>query len=383
MDMVDSLKEGEDKSSMADMLESCEMCPRRCGVNRYHSGGFCHVGAEVRIARAALHYMEEPCISGQENDYPTREDVGICESERTEKGTIEKDITEKGTTKNEITENRTAEKRKERYRRSGSGTIFFSGCNLKCCFCQNHVISHEGFGKDISIERLAEIMLELQDKGANNINLVTGIMYVPQIVKALESIHGRLHIPVVYNSSGYERVENIRMLAGYVNIYLVDIKYYSEERAIRYSNAPKYFDYAHKCLDEMIRQTGSPVFYDGKCFDDESALLKSGVIVRHLVMPGGRKDSMDIVRYLAENFHKEDYILSLMSQFTPHYRCDEHQEINRKVTTYEYDSVVRLALELGLDQTYVQDRASIGAEYTPKFELEGVEKSDKFNRKLP
>lgn len=307
-----------------DLLKECTLCPRRCKINRYEKAGFCGDDDNIKVARAALHYMEEPCISGNKNAD------------------------------------------------NGSGTIFFSGCNLKCCYCQNYRISHEHFGKIITENELAKIMLNLQKKGANNINLVTAVMYVPQIIKALNLIKSELKIPVVYNSSGYESIETIRLLRDYVDIYLVDIKYYSEEMAMKYSNAPRYFEYAFKAVREMISQTGKPVYYDNKCFDDEDALLKSGVIIRHLVLPGGRKDSIEILKRLAKEFNKEDYILSLMSQFTPYYKCSEYKEINRKLTGFEYDSVVSEALKQGLDNTYIQERSSVGEEYTPPFNLEGV-----------
>lgn len=302
------------------MLKNCTLCPRNCGINRYINKGFCGADNNIKVARAALHFMEEPCISGK----------------------------------------------------NGSGTIFFSSCNMKCCYCQNYVISHENFGKNITEKQLSEIMLNLQNQGANNINLVTGVMFVPQIINALDLIKDKLEIPVVYNSSGYENVETIKMLEGYVEIYLVDIKYYSDEMAVKYSNAPKYFENCIAAVEEMIKQAGQPIFYDNKCFDDDEALLKSGTIIRHLVLPGGRKDSIEILRSIAEKFNKNEYILSLMSQFTPHYNCDKFKEINRKVTGFEYDSVVNEALKLGLDNTYIQDRSSVGEEYTPPFDLEGV-----------
>lgn len=302
------------------LLKHCQLCPRKCGINRYEKTGFCGCGTDVRVARAALHYMEEPCISGT----------------------------------------------------SGSGTVFFSGCNLKCCYCQNDKLSHHHFGKDITVNRLAEIFLELQEKGAHNINLVTAVMYVPQVIKALDMVKDKLTIPVVYNSGGYEALETLRLLKDYVDIYLVDIKYYDDEYAKRYSEAQDYFGHAITAVEEMIRQKGAPVFYDQKNFDDAAALLKSGVIVRHMVLPGLRKDSIQILRELSGRYDKEMYILSLMSQFTPHDKCVEHKEINRRITTFEYDSVVKEAVRLGIDNTYVQERDSAGEEYTPEFDLQGV-----------
>ncbi|MCI8668832.1 MAG: radical SAM protein [Lachnospiraceae bacterium] len=300
-------------------MERCNLCPRNCNADRTSTTGYCKAGTGIRVARAALHFMEEPCISGK----------------------------------------------------TGSGTVFFSGCNLRCVYCQNYTISHENFGKEISVERLAEIFLELQEQGAVNINLVTGVMYVPWILRALDRVKGQLRIPVVYNSGGYESTETLRMLEGYVDIYLTDIKYYQEDLAIRYSAAPGYFFHGFAAAEEMIRQRGKPEFYDNASFDDETAVLKSGVIIRHLVLPGMRQDSIALLQHLSRNLNREDYILSLMSQFTPCYRCTEYKEINRRVTSFEYDSVINKALELGLDRTYIQDRNSAGEEYTPSFCLEG------------
>lgn len=328
-----------------EWLENCNLCPRKCGVNRYKTTGFCGAGVKVKVARAALHYMEEPCISGVKHGNLKTEYEIISQNEKL------------------------LDNQKIRY---GSGTIFFTGCNLKCCYCQNYKLSHENFGKEISIARLSEIFLELQQRGANNINLVTAVMYVPQIIKALDMVKDRLKIPVVYNCGGYENVNTIRLLQGYVDIYLADIKYYHDEKAVRYSKATNYFGYAMDAVEEMIHQTGNPVFYHGKSFDDNDSILKSGVIIRHLVIPGMRKDSIEILRRISKRFDRESYILSLMSQFTPHYKCGEYREINRRVTSFEYDSVVDEALRLGLDNTYIQDRNSSGKEYTPEFDLEGI-----------
>lgn len=322
-----------------DLLRQCALCPRKCGINRYETTGFCGMGAGIRIARAALHYMEEPCISG--NVSGNNADASAADGGRTAG------------------------------KRLGSGTIFFSGCNLKCCYCQNHEISHGEYGKNISGERLAEIFMELQEQGANNINLVTAVMYVPQIIRSLDMVKDKLKIPVVYNSGGYESIETIRMLKDYVDIYLVDIKYYSRELGIRYSAADSYFEHVAGAVEEMIKQKGKPEFYDGKDIEDTDAVLKSGVIIRHLVLPGARKDSIKILNELARRFDRNDYILSLMSQFTPRFKCREYKEINRKITSFEYDSVVKEAVRLGLCNTYIQDRTSVGEEYTPDFNLEG------------
>lgn len=303
-------------------MEKCNLCPRKCNVNRSTTKGFCGVGDEIKIARVALHYMEEPCISGK----------------------------------------------------NGSGTVFFSGCNLKCVFCQNYEISHENFGKVVTTNRLAEIFLELQEKGANNINIVTGTMYVPKIIEALDMVKGKLNIPIVYNCGGYEEVSTIKMLKGYVDIYLQDIKYYSNELAIKYSSAPNYFLDSKKATLEMINQVGQPAFYERE--NEPEKMLKSGVIIRHLVLPGGRKDSIKILEWLNYNVDKKSYLISIMSQYTPFYRSKEFKEINRLVTSFEYNSVVNKAIDLGIDMGYMQYRDSVGSKYTPKFNLEGVDKKE-------
>lgn len=295
------------------MLEGCRLCPRECGVNREVTAGYCNGTDKIRVARAALHFWEEPCISGE------------C----------------------------------------GSGTVFFSGCNLKCCYCQNYDISHNGFGKDISMERLGEIFLELQEKGAANINLVTPTHYVDKIINVLDNINRDLTIPVVYNTGGYESLETVKRLSGYVDIFLHDIKYYSDDRAIRYSNATDYFNKSTSALCEMIKQVGKPVY-------DDRGLMKKGVIIRHLVLPGGVSDSINILEWIAHNLNGNEYVISLMSQYTPCYKSFEHKEINRRLTTYEYNRVLDRAIELGLDNGYMQERTSANKEYIPPFDLEGI-----------
>lgn len=299
-------------------MDKCTLCPRKCGIDRTKELGFCGIGDKIKIARAALHYMEEPCISGE----------------------------------------------------NGSGTIFFSGCNMKCCFCQNYKVSHEMFGKEVSVERLSEIFLELQDKGANNINLVTGVMYVPFILKALDKVKHKLIIPVVYNCGGYENVDTIHMLEGYVDIYLQDIKYYGDELAIKYSKAKNYFHYASTSTLAMIEQVGKPLFY--KNDNEKNEMLKRGVIIRHMVLPGGRKDSMKILHWLSENIKSGNYLISLMSQYTPMGKSADYHEINRRVMSFEYDSVVEEALKLGINMGYMQQKSSATSEYTPDFNLEGI-----------
>lgn len=291
----------------------CNLCPRMCGVDRTVQSGFCQSSSRMKVARAALHFWEEPCISG------TR----------------------------------------------GSGTIFFSGCVLRCCYCQNYHISSEGFGQEISIPRLAEICLELQNKGAHNINLVTASQYLDQVLPALDLIRGELHIPVLYNNSGYERIEVIRALKGYVDIFLPDFKYANNDLARKYSHAKDYFEVAAAAIKEMTDQTGKPVF-------DEKGIMLKGVIIRHLVLPGARKDSFAVLKWISDNLPREKFMLSLMSQYTPAFKSQEHKEINRRITTYEYESVVEEAVRLGLDNGFMQELSSAREDYTPPFDLEGI-----------
>lgn len=294
-------------------MTECRLCPRQCGVDRSKRTGYCGVSDRVKLARAALHFWEEPCISGER----------------------------------------------------GSGTVFFSGCALKCIFCQNYQLSAGHFGKEVSIQRLAEIFLELQQQGAHNINLVTGGHYVPQIVQALELVRKDLKIPVVYNSSGYETVETLRQLKGYVDIYLPDLKYYSPERSARYSNARDYFAVASQAVQEMFSQVGPVQF-------DEQGMLQKGVVVRHMVMPNGVEDTMDILTWIAEHLPLDDILVSVMSQYTPFYKSADYPEINRRLTQEEYDRVLDWMECMGIEQGFVQELSSAKEEYTPDFSLQGV-----------
>ena len=291
----------------------CNLCPRLCGVDRTANTGFCGCGSNVKVARAALHFWEEPCISGK----------------------------------------------------NGSGTVFFSGCTLRCCYCQNREISTGGFGKEVTTKRLAEIFLELQQKGAHNLNLVTATQYLPQILEALEMVKGRLQIPVVYNCGGYERVETVRALESTVDIFLPDLKYYSGALARDYSGSADYFAVASAAVQQMVAQTGPPVFL-------ENGLLQKGVIVRHLVLPGARADSIAILRWIAENLPRGGYLLSLMSQYTPAVKNTGYAQLNRRITSLEYNAVVAEAVRLGLTDGYMQEKSSAREEYTPPFDLEGV-----------
>ncbi|MBQ8688236.1 MAG: radical SAM protein [Ruminococcus sp.] len=293
-------------------ISRCMLCPRACGADRTRTEGFCGGGSEIRAARSALHHWEEPCISG------TR----------------------------------------------GSGTIFFSGCSLRCCFCQNASISTGRFGASLSISQLAECMLHLQEQGAHNINLVTGSHYTPWIIEAIHSIRDKLHIPLVWNSSGYESSETLSQLDGMVDIYLPDFKYLHKETSKGYAQAEDYPEIAKAALREMLRQAGTPVF-------NADGILQKGLIVRHLVLPGHRHESMALLDTLSELLPKEAFLLSLMGQYTPPEMRLPYKNLNRRLTTMEYRSVLRHAQELGFDG-FSQDLSSAQSQYTPNFNLEGI-----------
>ena len=304
-------------------LSPCNLCPRLCHARRERAPGACGCGETVRVARAGLHFWEEPCLSG------TR----------------------------------------------GSGAVFFSGCTLRCRFCQNAKVSLGGWGREVSGERLAEIFLELQEQGAHNVNLVTATQYVPQVIAALARAKSGLQesglqkpglkIPVVYNCGGYERVETVRALKGSVDIFLPDLKYCDETLSARYAGAPDYIKAASEAVREMVAQAGPPV-YDGE------GMLQSGVIVRHLVLPGARRDSIRLLRWMEKNLPKGGFLLSLMSQYTPYRRDPDYPVLNRRLTTFEYRSVVEEACRLGLTDGYMQERTSAREEYTPPFDGTGV-----------
>ena len=296
-------------------ITNCNLCPRRCGVNRTKRVGFCGAGEKVRIALVSLHQWEEPCLVGAK----------------------------------------------------GAGTVFFSYCSLRCVYCQNHAISHGGQGVEVTTERLAEIFLEQQARGAATLDLVTPTHYVPQIIAALDIAKARgLTLPVVYNSSAYENVETIEALRGYVDIYLPDMKYMSAASGKEYSAAADYFAAASAAITRMVEQVGPVQFAaDGQ--------LRRGVLVRHMVLPGHRHESMDIVKWLWETFGKTVQV-SLMNQYTPMYKAAEHKPLNRRLTTFEYDSVIDYALQLGIENAYIQERRSASAEFVPDFNGAGVAK---------
>lgn len=304
-----------------NQISSCRLCPRQCKVDRRTQTGYCASPAGIFAARAALHHWEEPCISGF----------------------------------------------------AGSGTVFFSGCTLRCIFCQNYEISQEHFGKSLSCEELAKVFLNLQNQGAHNINLVTATQYLPWILPALKIAKPDLKIPVVYNCGGYERPETILALKPYVDIWLPDFKYFDSALARRCSGAPDYFEQAAAAISQMIDQTGTPVFHtelapDGK----ETLLMDHGVIIRHLVLPGHKDDSIALLNWIAAHFPKDRFFISLMSQYTPYRHLDDCPELNRRITSYEYEKVVDTALALGLDHGFMQKKSSAREEYTPPFNLEGL-----------
>lgn len=283
------------------------MCPRNCGVNRHETVGVCGAGDKIKLAYYSLHQWEEPVISGT----------------------------------------------------NGSGTVFFSHCNLKCIFCQNKKISTGGYGKVISNERLKEIFLELQEKGAHNINLVTPTPFVPLIADVLQEIKGKeLMIPVVYNTSSYENVETIKIMNGLVDIYLADLKYYSNELGLKYSQCNNYFEVASKAIDEMVKQVGTLEIVDG--------LMKKGVIVRVLILPGHIEDSKKIIKYLYDKYH-DDVIISIMNQYTPIEKL-EYDNLNRKVTDDEYDEVVNYAYDLGVRMAFMQEGETQSESFIPDFD---------------
>ena len=250
---------------------------------------------------------------------------------------------------------------------TGSGTVFFSGCTLRCVFCQNFQLSHENYGKTISVSRLADIFLELQEKGAANINLVTGTQFAPSIIRALDLAKPKLQIPVVFNCGGDEKTETIRELADYVDIWLPDLKYMDSSLAKKYSSAPDYFEKASTAIKEMIRLTG------GLSWNKRNpSMLDRGVIIRHMVLPGAKEDSIRLLHWIRENLPDHQYLISIMSQYTPFYRSTEYPEINRRITSYEYNKVVDTAIDLGLTEGFMQERSSAKEEYTPPFDCEGL-----------
>lgn len=301
---------------MIELLEKCNICPRNCGANRLEGKrGFCGASYKIRVARAALHYWEEPCISGE----------------------------------------------------IGSGTVFFSHCTLKCIFCQNYNISQCDHGKEITIERLAEIFVELQEKGALNINLVTPTHYVPQIIEALDiAKRNGLKLPIIYNSSGYEKVETIKLLKGYIDVYLPDLKYFDSKYSTKYSKAQNYFQYAKEAINEMVSQVGEVKF-------DENGIVQKGVIIRHLMLPGLLFDSKKVIDYIHKTFGNKVYI-SIMNQYTPLEHVKKYPEINKKLNQKHYDSMIDYAVSIGVENGFIQEEGTDKESFIPLFNYEGVEK---------
>jgi len=294
---------------MLEQLEKCEICPFRCKANRLKGQiGKCGCNDKIKIDLYSLHYFEEPCISGK----------------------------------------------------NGSGTVFFSGCNLNCIYCQNYKISKERKGYEITIEELADIFLKQQENGANNINLVTPTMYAYQIIEALKIAKKKgLTLPVIYNTNGYENVETIQALKGFIDVYLPDLKYYYNELAIKYSKAPNYFEIATTAILEMIKQVGKPEF-------DENGLIKKGVIIRHLVLPNYIQNSKHILKWLKENVETKAYV-SVMAQYFPTYKAKEDEKINRKLTKKEYSEIEKYLYLLNIENGYMQDLGKHEEEYVPEF----------------
>lgn len=294
--------------------ENCLLCPRKCGINRRTGQtGVCGVSSEIKVARAALHYWEEPCISGKR----------------------------------------------------GSGAVFFSGCSLHCVFCQNREISDGKAGKVISKERLSDIFMELADKGANNINLVTPGQYIPDIVWAVNDAKSRgMKLPIIYNTSGYENVTELKLLEGIVDVYLPDFKYMDSTLSARYSRAKDYPSVAKQALSEMVRQQLDVVI------DDATGLIQKGVIVRQLLLPGHVNDAKAVLKYLYDTYHDHVYI-SMMSQFTP-IALKDYPEINRTVTRREYERLVDYALEIGITNAFIQEGDVAKDSFIPAFDCEGV-----------
>lgn len=288
----------------------CNMCPRNCGADRETGVGFCGVPNTIKIARAALHFWEEPSVSGEK----------------------------------------------------GSGTVFFSGCNLGCVYCQNYEISHRAKGKTVTEERLCEIFLELIAQGAHNINLVNPTHYALQIKKVLTE--NPLPVPVVYNSSGYEKTETLKSLEGIVDIYLPDLKYTDSGRSERYSFAKDYFDYASKALTEMKRQCPENIF-------DEKGIMRKGLIVRHLVLPKNTNQTIKILDFIKENLGT-DTAISLMAQYTPFGEVENFPELQRRITSREYEKVLFYAENLGFETIYTQSPEAATEDFIPKFDFTGI-----------
>lgn len=294
-------------------MDKCNLCAFNCNANRIDTLGVCKCSVLPKLALANIHMWEEPCISGT----------------------------------------------------NGSGTVFFSGCNFNCIFCQNHEISHNRFGEEISVERLAEIFLELQDKNVHNINLVSPTPYVHAIIEAIKiAKENGLNIPIVYNTNSYENIETIRLLAGYIDVYLPDLKYYTDDYGIKYSSVPHYFETATNAIKEMINQVGTPTF-------DENGIIKKGVIIRHLVLPAHLTETKNILTWIKNNLPEDTYV-SIMAQYFPTHKAKEHNLLNRKLSEREYSIILNMISEF--KNGYVQELGKHEEEYVPNFNLDGIKK---------
>lgn len=304
---------------MQTEMTSCVLCPRACGIDRTQGAhGVCGETATVRLARAALHFWEEPCISGS----------------------------------------------------AGSGTVFFTGCQLRCVYCQNQPIAHGSVGKAVTLDRLVDIFFELAQKGANNINLVTPDHFIPQIAQAIRMARARgLTLPFVYNTSSYVTVEALRLLDGLIDIYLPDLKYLDAAHASDYSGAADYPQVAKAALQEMYRQVGAPVFAD--VAGEEEPMLRRGMIVRHLLLPGALEDAKRIMAYIYETY-ADDVYMSLMSQYTPSQAVAGHPLLRRKVRRKDYEALVDEAIRLGVEHAFIQEGSAADESFIPAFDYEGV-----------
>ncbi len=296
---------------MEELLENCNICPHKCNINRNKGKiGRCKATNKIKVALYSVHNFEEPCISGEK----------------------------------------------------GSGTVFFSNCNLNCIYCQNYEISQQGRGKEISIEELSDIFIKQQKRNVENINLVTPTSYVPQIIEAIKIARKKgLNIPIVYNTNGYENIETIKMLDGYVDIYLPDLKYYYNDIAKKYSKIDNYFEIATKAIKEMEKQIGKTVI-------DENGMMKKGIIIRHLVLPNNIENSKKILKWIRENMNNDTYI-SVMAQYFPTYKAKEDLELNRKLTKQEWRKIDEYIEELGIENGFIQELGDHEEEYVPKWEF--------------
>ena len=296
---------------MIELLQKCEICPHKCKIDRTKNQvGICKSKDNVKLALASIHNFEEPCISG----------------------------------------------------RNGSGTVFFSNCNLSCEFCQNYEISQQGLGKEISIERLAEIFIEQQLRGADNINLVSPTSYAVQIIEAIKiAKNNGLKIPIIYNTNGYENIETLKLLEGYIDIYLPDLKYAENDLAKKYSKIENYFEIATSAIKEMYRQVGKNEY-------DENGIIKAGIIIRHLILPNHTENSKKVLKWIAENMPK-NITVSVMAQYFPTYKAKEIKDINRKITKYEYQKIENYLYSLDLENGYIQEMGNNEEIYVPKWEI--------------